>query len=465
MFCGTCGSPLSPSEATAIAEDAAKTTVIETTPTDESVVPGKGGARRDLGTGGATGKTATVVDVPTGTGGAATDTVITDAGTDPGGGSIVCSVCGTVNDATRTYCRKCANELKPLTAAPPPPPATTEGRKISPLAIGLGAAAVVVAIALVAVLALGGGGPAATLSPTARATAATTAGPTTPAATVPGPSAPVFTEGDPSGRILFARCKSATVCALFAINPADGTETGPLTKAGGFAVDPAISNDGKRVVYTTKVGLRIRPIDGGAIVTHSTGTNDLNPYWSPDDSKLVFVAARTRDPAPNEDLEIRLDGVTDTGSSEPLTTNDVEDHDPVFTPDGLSVIWVQGKDNGRELKMINLESRDVKDLTSDEFNDVDPAVSPDGKQVVFASKRGTGNSFDLFLLDLATLDITPLPTMAGDEHDPAWSPGGRYIVFSGGDPAKNDLFILDLADSSVDPLTSGAERDLAPSWR
>ncbi len=469
LFCGTCGSPLSPAEAKSIAQDT-QTKVVEPTTPDESVVPGKGGARRDLGTGGQTGRTATGPDVPRGESGTSTEAVVTDALTASGGPTVVCSVCGTVNDATRTYCRKCANELKPAVTAPLPPP-PNGGRRMSPLAIGLGAAAVIIAIALVAVLALSGKGPAASLAPTTAATpsASVIVGPT-PAVTAPAASAPAFSEGNPAGTIVFSRCQSNTVCELFRIDPATHKEKGPLTTAGGYAADSAISNDGKRVAYTTKTGIRIRNLATGALDPNffSMGPAELGPFWSPDDKTIVWAAARDRatEPAPRTDLEIRFDSVAANGTSVPLTANALTDHDPVYTPDGLSVIWVQGDLNTRDLKMINLKSREVTDLTKDKFNDVDPAVSPDGTKLVFASTRTDGATFDLFLMDLTTPDftITPLPTIAGDEHDPSWSPGGRYIVFSSGDGATNDLLILDLLDQSIDSLTSGPARDLWPTW-
>jgi hypothetical protein len=144
LFCGTCGSPLTPAEAKAIVEEETKPAIVETKP-DDTVVPGQGGARRDLGTGAAPDKTATP---PTPPNAGSKDTVEDDISS--GGPTIVCSVCGTVNDSTRTYCRKCANELKPAPPPPPPPPPPSPTtRKISPIAIGLGAAAVVVAIALI----------------------------------------------------------------------------------------------------------------------------------------------------------------------------------------------------------------------------------------------------------------------------------------------------------------------------
>lgn len=461
LFCGTCGSPISPAEATPVVDDATKPVNTRTPEPDESVVPGKGGARRDLGTGG--GATTAPDAQPKG----AEKEVVTDVLTAPGGASITCGVCGTVNDATRTYCRKCASELK---AAPPPPPPPTPGptpRKISPLALGLGAAAVVVAIALIGVLVLGGK-PGATLAPSAQASpgATQTGGePTAEASIAPTATARAFTEGDLSGNIAFSRCPAGGGdCAIY-LRPADASAS--ATKIIGAtnksAIDPSLSHNGKKILYVVEPGLREVTVATKSFVQHSTGAGDTNPDWGPDDKQLTFAGHRDRD-NDGDDREVRLDGINSSVSSTPLTKNDVDDHDPVFTPDGKSIVWVQGAGDARELKMINIESLDITDLTTDSFADEDPAVSPDGTEVVFASKR-SGGEFDLFVLNLETLEITALPSMAGDEHDPAWSPGGRYIVFSGGPDGSEDLFILDRASNTTTPFTTAAGGDHSPSWR
>ena len=48
LFCGTCGSELPRPDTAAIAKQAEETTAVDTASTDDSVVPGKGDARRDL---------------------------------------------------------------------------------------------------------------------------------------------------------------------------------------------------------------------------------------------------------------------------------------------------------------------------------------------------------------------------------------------------------------------------------
>ncbi|MEA2673126.1 MAG: TolB protein [Chloroflexota bacterium] len=457
LFCGTCGSPLSPAEATAVVEEATKPEVVTPGP-DDTVVPGQGiGARRDLGTGAAQRK-----PVPTAAAGAADPNAVEDD-VSSGKPTIICSVCATVNDATRTYCRKCANELKPAPPPPPPPAPAPGARTISPVAIGLGAAAIVVAIALIGVLAFGGS-PAATLAPSARASlpAATTL--PSAAATIPPSSAPlVFTEGARTGLVAFARCASdGTACAIYVINADGKSKSVRITGTSPSAFDPSLSYDRKQVIYSAKPGLRVVTVKTKSFVEHSTGLGDSGASWSPNGKQLTFAGFRSRDNN-GTDLEIRIDGLAASAASQPLTTNDVPDTQPVFTPDGKSILFVEGDGNAAELMILDVASKTAKNLTTDQFEDRDPAVSPDGSQVVFASNR-SGTGFDLFILDIATGQINALPSIQGDEHHPFFSPGGRYIVFSGGTAGSEDLFILDRTNNKIVTLATGPSSDIWPTW-
>lgn len=457
LFCGTCGSPLSPADATAIVEEATKPEVVAPGP-DDTVVPGQGmGARRDLGTGAAQDKAATAA-----AGAGAADLSGVEDDVSSGKPTIICSVCATVNDATRTYCRKCANELKPAPPPPPPPPPAPVARKISPVAIGLGAAAVVVALALIGVLAFGGS-PAATLAPSARASLPASAPASAAPSVLPSATPRAFTEGARTGLVAFARCASnGTACAIYVINADGKSGSTRITGTSPSAFDPSLSFDRKQVVYSAKPGLRIVTVKTKAFVQHSTGLGDSGASWSPDGKTLTFAGIRSRDNN-GTDLEIRTDGLAASAASEPVTTNDVPDTQPVFTPDGKSIVFVEGDGNAAEIMILDLATKAVKNLTTDQFEDRDPAVSPDGTEVVFASTR-SGNGFDLFILDIASGAITPLPSIKGDERHPYFSPGGRYIVFSGGTKGSEDLYILDRSNNKIVTLTTGPSSDISPTW-
>jgi hypothetical protein len=104
-FCGTCGAPLDLAQT---APPDGGSDEFHVVPGEGEVVPGKGEARRDLGRDDS---------------GAAPEAP--DAGPEPpppDAFAIACAVCGTVNDASRTFCRKCGNTLRLAVPEPPPPP-------------------------------------------------------------------------------------------------------------------------------------------------------------------------------------------------------------------------------------------------------------------------------------------------------------------------------------------------------
>jgi hypothetical protein len=459
LFCGTCGSPLNPADAKAIVEEATKPEPASATP-DDTVVPGQGaGARRDLGTGAPQDQTGAV---PTGV---STDTMAIRDDIAAGKPTITCSVCGTINEATRTYCRKCANELKPAAPPPPPPPVAATPRRISPVAIGLGAAAVVVAIALIGVLAFGGG-PAATTKPSARASQPASSGQATGGASAaPTAAAPTFAETKVGGLVAFARCPQGGkgTCTLFTIKADGSARSVQITSdSAGSAFDPSLSWDRTKVIFSVSTGLKIVTVKTKSWVQHSTGAGDSGAAFSPDGKQIIFSGFRTRDNQ-GTDPEIRIDGVSSSVSSSTLTNNDVPDTQPVWSKDGKTIFFIEGDGTSAELMSLDIASKSATQITTDQFEDRDPAVSPDGKYIAFASTRA-GKGFDLYLYDTTTKLIWALPTMDGDERHPAWSPDSTHLVFSGGTKGSEDLFILDLHDNSVSNLTTGPSADISPTW-
>ncbi len=463
MFCGTCGSPM-PQAAAPKPEPEVVVPEPEPAVPDGTVIPGKGDARRDLGI-----DTGTVVTPPPPGG----NDEITDADTTPGAATITCSVCGTVNDADRTYCRKCANELKPPAPPPPPPPPPPSVRKLSPLALGLGAAAVVVAVALIGVLAFGG--PAASPSPTHGPTAAVPTTAVTPTAeptivvTAPPSSPHTFNidEGNPSGTIAFQRCPSdGSGCVIYTGKADKSSKPARVIGAtSGSATSPAISHDRKRIMYSVSGGLNMVTISTRSFSKHSTGPGDTDVVWSPNDKQVAFAGHRDRDTGSGKtDLELRLDGAT-TGTSQALTSNDVPDLEPCFFPDGKSIIWIQGAGKDAEIWQIDIATKNPTRLTDDQNEDHEPTVSPDSKYIAFVSDRG-GDGFQLYLMDLssASHEIFKLDTGKTNVRHPSWSPKGRYLVFSAGDAGNEDLFIYDLNEQKTTTFSSGSNADLNPSW-
>ncbi len=107
---------------------------------------------------------------------------------------------------------------------------------------------------------------------------------------------------------------------------------------------------------------------------------------------------------------------------------------PTWAPDGKSVVFSGLAVSGyADLYRLRLADGRLERLTNDRYQDSDPSVSPDGRLVVFASDRtafGAQGGRNLFLLDLETRAIRHLTYGDWRDDGPRWSPGTGRIWFT-----------------------------------
>ena len=178
--------------------------------------------------------------------------------------------------------------------------------------------------------------------------------------------------------------------------------------------------------------------------------------------------------APGTDTEIFQVNPDGTGETT-LTSNDVRDGSPAYSPDGTKIAWESQRDNvpdpdgagpllgepaNTEIYVANndgdLEGPDVRRLTFNKgvlangtlsglaATDFSPSWSPDGTEIVFHSGRTTTfsdggtspvNDFEIYKMSAITGEsVTPatrLTVKRGQDAIPSWSPDGTKIAFQG----------------------------------
>ena len=167
----------------------------------------------------------------------------------------------------------------------------------------------------------------------------------------------------------------------------DGAELQPIAEGIVAQGSSCWSPDGKWIVTggndATGPGLFKIPLDGGSLVRLVSGTA-LNPIWSPDGSLIVYAGTNVSTFAPL--LAVRPDG---TRVELPdISLRRLGEH-VRFSPDGKSLIYMQGLLASQDFWLLDLASMKSRLLTKLQNRAAMRTfdVTSDGKQIVFDRLR------------------------------------------------------------------------------
>ena len=201
----------------------------------------------------------------------------------------------------------------------------------------------------------------------------------------------------------------------------------PLTTYQGLEVLPALSPDGKRVAFAW------------------TGPNSSDPY-------RVYVK-RIGDEGAQR--------ITDTPAS-------ACDGDPVWTPDGRSILFYRRMGEGSGIYMAPAEGGPARLLTTVSLSGSPTKrarfdISPKGDSVVYPNRPAGQQQIALFQLDLATLQSRQLtfpPPESDGDSDPAFSHDGKSIAFERDTLDLQQIYVMPAAGGDARPLTEHGRIDI-----
>jgi Tol biopolymer transport system component len=182
---------------------------------------------------------------------------------------------------------------------------------------------------------------------------------------------------------------------------------------GERAADPALTPDGRQVVYVAQAGageqaLRRRGVDGGPAETllQLPGVQLYEPAISPDGRRIALSIQR----AGRRDLVILEDG-----ELRDVTSDDALDRAPAWSPDGRWLLFCSDRGGLYNLYAWEAASGTVRQVTNVESGAFEPTVSPDGATLAFVtySRRG---------YDLATIPFDPAGWLDPAPAPPAVAP-------------------------------------------
>jgi Tol biopolymer transport system component/serine/threonine protein kinase len=283
-------------------------------------------------------------------------------------------------------------------------------------------------------------------------------------------------------RWLAVGCGIAAVGVLLVIgarwkgsSPALHTTLSQVTFAEGIEEYPAWSPDGKVLLYTGEVGktrkiFRKEMASGqDSQLTHGD-FDELQPTWSADGKQIAFVRARQSGVKlqPGDVFGQFQDGdlwVLDLASRQESKL--VENaFNPAYSPDGQRIAVDASWAGPRRVWLLDPQGHNPQQVTTDSSEEVAhlaPTWSPDGKKIVFQNRAGT--KFDIRVVNLDSKQMNWITNDFFTDIRPSWSPSGKFIYFSsdrsGGiniwrAPVKEDGTL----NGSLQQVTTGAGQDV-----
>jgi|GEM_PF-5160845 len=145
----------------------------------------------------------------------------------------------------------------------------------------------------------------------------------------------------------------------------------------------------------------------------------LTSLWLGMDKDITSPSSPTRDGYLDGHIQIKitLGPIRFWGSQ--LGASNME---PAFSPDGSKLLFVSNRAGSQDIYLANLKTREIEQITSDTSDKFNPAWCPDGNKIAFSSKEKDLFNSDIYILDLTNRSLLKLTENEGEDFWPIWYP-------------------------------------------
>lgn len=245
------------------------------------------------------------------------------------------------------------------------------------------------------------------------------------------------------------------------ISDYDGENQRRVTVGRTLNITPTWSPDGRSIAYTSyrrgAPNIFISNIFQGTLEEATKGSSESwLPAWSPDGRRICFSS--TRDQSGNSELYV----MDRDGSNVRRLTNDKgADVTPTWSPSGTQIAFVSDRSGTPQIYVIGADGLGLQRITSESYADR-PTWSPAPyNEIAFAARTGPGN--DIKVIDLATRQVRQLTFGEGTNESPTWSPNGRHMAFTSTRSGKIQVFTIARDGKNLKQITRTGNNQ-QPDW-
>jgi TolB protein len=136
-----------------------------------------------------------------------------------------------------------------------------------------------------------------------------------------------------------------------------------------------------------------------------------------------------------------------------FTRGNSTDRQPVYSPDGKSLLYSSIGTGNLDLKELTIETGAVRRITEDAADDWDPSYSPDGKHILWSSNRD-GN-FEIWMANTDGTNSRRITNDGLDAENPTMTRDQRWIVYNSYNPKKTGIWKIRPDGSGATQLFNG----------